>query len=189
MTEALVSGSISVVLVFIEFIGVLLAKWTIIRKPANEAALEAVAIVAESFDPQQVPDDQDSNRFLRQQMASAAEAARREVYTQVIAGVIPGPELCFLALTILVALFLSYNYADPSVRQVLVPLLADSTNAFPIMFVGTLLSLVLWWLSFLWREALIMNIQRRYRIVSMVAIVGIGAANLAVCIYLLIAGR
>lgn len=189
MTEAIISGAISGILVIIEFLGLLLAKWTIVRKPAEKAALEAMAEFSRKFNPADVPADQDVTEYIMYNMESKSNLAKTKVRDQVLAGMIPGPELCFFALTIQTAVFLTYNYSSPADRIIICPLLAGNNSAIPI-FVGTMfISLMLWWLSCFWREALVSNWQKKARMLSMFIIASIGCLNLSICFYMLIVQR
>ena len=91
MTEALISGAISGLLVIIEFIGLLVAKWTIVRKPAEKAALEAMAEFSRKFNPADVPDDQDVTEYIMSNMETTSNLAKSKVRDQVLAGMVPGP--------------------------------------------------------------------------------------------------
>lgn len=189
MVDALISGAISGILVILEFFGILIAKNALIRKPAERAALQAMADFYRNFKPEDVPTGQNINDYLIKNLETIGDFARSKAKIQVFSGMIPGPELCFFSLTIQATVFLIYNYASSADRLLLCPLLAGSNNAFPIFLGIIFINLALWWFSYFWREAIITNWQTKARKLSMFIIAFIGCLNMSGCVYLLIALR
>lgn len=189
MSEALVSGGFAVILVLVQFVGSIVAKWRIVRLSADREVLKAEAQAAMAFDSAQVPAANDPLQELMESMKAAKRSVIAERFRTILPSATPGPELCFIAMTIAASLFIALNYASGPEKQLLSPLLASSTGALPIIAAVFLLSLVLWWATSLWREALVERVQVRHWQLSMIAITAIGGSSLALCIYLIVAGR
>ncbi|MGE6447731.1 hypothetical protein [Pseudoalteromonas tetraodonis] len=178
--EVIISLVISVALVFIETIGIVLAKWSIARKQADEAALNAMASAARTYD-----NDEGFEKHLK----NAAKEAKLKVQRNMVTDISPGPELCFLSLTLFTALFVSYHYSDDTMKMSITPYLFGNANDYPILMAAILLSLIGWWLLYWWRELILSGTQTAMKGRSMAIIAAIGTANLTGTIFIFIAGR
>ncbi|WP_460098720.1 hypothetical protein [Pseudomonas sp. H3_C08] len=181
MLDVIISGGISVLLVFIETIGIIIAKWAVVRHQAENRSIAAMAFAAATYK------GKEADRLASIQTAGrqAQLTAKRELTTSVI----PGPEFSFLSLTLIITIFLSFFYAAEPVKKVISPWLFSSPSNYPILLATTLLSLFLWMGLYWWREILVTNTQVRFKRLSMIAIVFLGVANLSSCIYFVMAGR
>lgn len=182
---------ISVLLVFIEFFGIFAAKWTIAKGIAEKAAVDLQIEAILTLEKSGYPPNENRDVVIQRSMVEAKQKVTREIMTITVAGIVPGPELCFLAMTINISLFLAFNYATTTeIKIALSPLLEKSgTGALPTVLAAFLASLILWWLTIAWREAIIGGMQKRLKRVSMGIIAAIGGASVALCMYLLLAGR
>lgn len=178
--EVLISLIISVSLVLVETIGIILAKWSIARGQAEEAAVNAMATAAQSYQGQD---------GIEKHLKESAKQAKLKVQKGMVKHISPGPELSFLSLTLFTALFVSYHYSDASMRQSITPYLHANKNDYPILMAAILISLVLWWLLYWWRELIISETQSRMKGRSMMLIAALGTANLTAAIFLFVAGR
>ena len=181
MLDVIISGGISVLLVLIETIGIILAKWAVVRRQAEERSFAAMAYAAAGHKGSEA----DALLAIQEAGRQAQLAAKREL----IASVIPGPEFSFLSLTLIITIFLSFFYATDPVKKLISPWLLSSASNYPILLATTLLSLFLWMGLYWWREVLITGTQIGFKKISMGAIVFLGVANLSSCIYLVAAGR
>lgn len=181
MLDVMISGGISVLLVFIETIGIIIAKWAVIRHQAENRSISAMAFAAAGYKGS----DADHLAAIQEAGRQAQLTAKRELATSVI----PGPEFSFLSLTLIVTIFLSFFYAAEPIKKVISPWLFASSSNYPILLAATLLSLFLWMGLYWWREVLITNTQVCYKKTSMAIIVFLGVANLSSCIYFVTAGR
>ena len=178
--EVAISLIISITLVFVETLGIILAKWSIARKQAEEAAINAMATAAQNYT---------GSDGLENHLKDSARNAKLKVQKGMVKHVSPGPELSFLSLTLFTALFVSYHYSDDSMRKSITPYLHNNNNDYPILMASILISLVLWWLLFWWRELIISDTQAKLKGRSMVVIAAIGVANLTAAVFFFIAGR
>lgn len=181
MLDVVISGGISVLLVFIETIGIIIAKWAVVRHQAESRSIAAMAFAAAGFN------GSETDRVAAIQAAGrqAQLTAKRELTMSVI----PGPEFSFLSLTLIITIFLSFFYAAEPVKKLISPWLFASASNYPILLATTLLSLFLWMGLYWWREILVTNTQVRFKRISMILIVFLGASNLSSCIYFVMAGR
>lgn len=178
--EIVVSLVISISLVFVETIGIILAKWSIAKRQADEAAINAMACAAKSYD---------GDSGFEACLKSAGREAKLKVQKNMVTDVSPGPELSFLSLTLFTALFVSYHYSDDKMKESITPYLYGNTNDYPILMAAILLSLVSWWLLYWWRELILSGTQERLKGISMAIIAALGTANLTGTIFVFIAGR
>ena len=178
--EVVISLVISVTLVFVETIGIILAKWSITRRQADEAAIKAMAKAATEYSG-----DDGIENYLEQ----AGANAKLEVQRNMVTDISPGPELSFLSLTLFTALFVSYHYSDDEMRKSITPYLTQSANDYPILMAAILISLVGWWVLYWWRELILSGTQIMFKGQSMAIIAALGTANLTSAIFIFIAGR
>ncbi|MGY6350547.1 hypothetical protein ACXITX_11215 [Vibrio parahaemolyticus] len=178
--EVVISLVISVALVFIETIGIVIAKWSIARKQADEAAINAMATAAKEYQ---------GNDGMQNHLRDAAKKAKLEVQRKLVTDVSPGPELSFLSLTMFTALFVSYHYSDDAMRASITPYLHGNSNDYPILMAAIFLSLTSWWLLYWWRELILSETQTKMKHRSMVLIAALGTANLTGALFIFIAGR
>ncbi|MBN8105548.1 hypothetical protein [Vibrio vulnificus] len=178
--EVVISLAISVALVFIETIGIIIAKWSIARKQAEEAAVNAMAAVAK---------DWQGKDGMEPHLKEAARKAKLEVQKKSVTDVSPGPELSFLSLTIFTALFVSYHYSDDAMRASIAPYLHGNANDYPILMASIFFSLIGWWLLYWWRELILSGTQTNLKNRSMVVIAALGTANLTGALFIFVAGR
>ena len=189
MSAIIVSALISGLLVVVEAVGIPFSKWTIAKRHSDSEAHRAAAEAALKFDGSSVADDEDPAAVLAERLQNASNQVRTKRLSQILVEVMPGPELCFLAMTIITTLFLTFNYANDGHRIALSPFLAGSPSAFPILFGTFLISAVLWVITLMWRESIAVGVQKSWVKTSIVLIVLSGGTALALCIYLLIANR
>lgn len=189
MTEIIISAGVSALLVLIEAMGIILSKWTLTKRSAESFVHHAEARAALEFDASQLAKGEEAASVLAERLRIASNTARSEHLRRSLAGVLPGPELCFLSMTIVASLFLAFNYSNEQLRLAMSPVLASTKSAFPILFGVFLLNLVMWIGVLLWREAIVMGIQRRFVPVSMAIIIAVGGGAMTLSIYLLIASR
>lgn len=178
--EVVISLAISVALVFIETIGIILAKWAITRKQADEAAINAMAAAAKSYS---------GTDGFESHLRDAAKAAKLRIQRNMVTDVSPGPELSFLSLTLFVALFVSYHYSDETMRKAITPYLNGNANDYPIIMAAIFISLIGWWILYWWRELILSETQSAMKGRSMAIIAALGTANLTGTIFIFIAGR
>lgn len=189
MLEIVTTVSISTLLVVIEALGLILSKWTIAKRQADRHIHEAVAKAALEYDKRDLDDTIDPVAALADKFENVADTTRREYLSNAVATVAPGPEACFLAMTIIATLFLAFNYSNESVRMALSPMLAASSSAFPILFGVFLLTLSAWLGTLMWREALAVGLQRQRRRLSIMVLMFVGGFALSICVFLVIADR
>ncbi|MFC1975404.1 hypothetical protein ACFLXQ_03280 [Chloroflexota bacterium] len=190
MNEGWITTGISAILVSVEYVGILFAKWVASFRIAEKAGQDAMVKVDIEFDPNTVPPGQDPVQVKEKRMRDAGNMASIEVRRKkVFEDTLPGPELCFFALTIQVAISLVFYKAKPNEKAALLPSLAGSQNAETLILGAILLSIFFWLLSLVWREAILTNVQCRARIPSKFMIVMIGTVAVSITIYLLISGR
>jgi protein-S-isoprenylcysteine O-methyltransferase Ste14 len=180
MLDVVVSGAISLLMVLVETVGIAVAKWAVVRRQTESRVATAMAEAADSFVGT-------SGRMAF--ISSAGAKAREEVRKELVLNVIPGPEFSFMALTFLVTLFLSYFYATEALRKTISPFLAGSSSNYPILFGAILVSLIIWFFLFFWREMVVSSETGRHRKKCISAILAIGVVNLTAALYLIIAGR
>lgn len=188
MKELIISSIISALLVVLEAIGLFISKRYVAKKSAQKAAYWESAKAAEAIDYSNVT-IKDKTKHLENVIKSTFEKVMRDKLTNSLKEVMPGPELCFLALTLDACLFLGFHYSDDTVRKSISPYLASSADALPIIFAMFLVSLILWLFTITWREAIAAEVQKNWVKLSLLAIVFIGAGTLASCIYILLMGR
>lgn len=188
MTEVAIAALVSAMLVVVEFIGVVVSKWTVAKKRADKAGhLAAARAVLEYRDT--VSENAQDEASLTRQIAEASRAASSQSLRNAFADFVPGPELCFLSLTVLVSLFLTYNWATDVQRRAISPFLAGNANANPILLLSLLCVLVAWVSALIWREVIVLDVQVRWRKLSVLGIVALGGGALSISIYYLLAGR
>jgi len=189
MTEVIVSAAISVLLVLVETVGLILSKWYLTKRRAENAVHDAEAKAALEFIATELEYDEDPVAALAERLRITADRTRAQQLTKSLVGIVPGPEICFLSLTIISSLFLAFNYSSIQLRQSISPFLANTNSAFPILLGVVLLDLVMWIGVLIWREAIVMGIQQRLIKTSIALIVSIGGGSMTICVYLLIANR
>ena len=178
--EVVISLVISVALVFVETLGIVIAKWSITRKQAEEASINAMASAASHYK---------GTDGIETHLKEAAKEAKLKVQREMVTDISPGPELCFLSLTLFTALFVSYHYSDDTMRQSITPYLHGNSNDYPILMAAIFLSLIAWWLLYWWRELILSGTQVKAKARSMFIIAALGTANLTGTIFIFIAGR
>lgn len=188
MKELIISSTISALLVLLEAVGLFISKRYVIKKSSSKQAFAESAIAAEGIDYSQV-EEKDKTKHLEKVIKCAHERVLRENLANSLKEVIPGPELCFLALTLEVCLFLGFNYSTDDVRVAISPYLSTTPDALPIIFGMFIFTLTAWLLTSTWREAIAADLQVKWVRVSLLTIVFVGAGTLASCIYLILMGR
>jgi hypothetical protein len=189
MDEILLSAAVSVIMVVVEYVGLAFTKWTIARHRAEKERVRDMTQVLVELSRAGIASEEELGAAVRTRMEAATLQTRRAMLRAAFAEIVPGPELSFLSLTVLVSLFLSFSWADGRQRAVMSPLLAGTRSAFPIMLLAGTVIAVLWIVTLLWREALVTDVQKRFRKLSLVAIATLGCCALGISIYLLTAGR
>lgn len=188
MTEAIIVALISAALVVVEAVGVLISKWAAAKRRVEKRAYEhAAAKAVEQAASGATPAAAAKEVARRFEEAKRAEV-RRE-FESIVWEVSPGPEVLFLTLTLLIALFTTFNHSAPEIRLAISPwLVARGASAVPILFLSTLVSLIVWATSVWLREVLLAEaLERKAR--WHFGLIGSGAAGLGLVLYLLIAGR
>jgi hypothetical protein len=189
MKELAVSAAVSAILVVLEAVGIFISRWAVARRVAEERAYSAAAAAALKFDKLSAGKGGDPATAMAEQIRHVHAEARAQAFRKLVGSFVPGPELCYMSLTLQATLFIGFNYAAPAARKVMSPLLASSASAFPIMFGLFLLNFLSWIGSNMWREVIVEDLQQRFRKVSIFALISIGGGNLAATVYLVVANR
>lgn len=184
MLDILIPIGISVALVLIETIGIFVSKWSVAKnKIDNDYHTELKSYLAANQGTL-------NQETIGRKMKDIKKKVRRKCLTGVINGILPGPELCFLSLTVMVSLFLAYNYANETIRKAICPpLLAGTNNVYPVFLLAVILYIVIWLGLMIWREAIAAGVQEKFIKRSSFAITVSGAATITSCISLLFYGR
>jgi hypothetical protein len=187
MAELIISAVVAALLVILEALGNLVSRWAVARRLAEESGVHAAAEAALRFD--RAMTGSDVSVGMEEEIRRAHRQARAVAFRKLIGSFVPGPELCYMALTLQITLFLGFNYANDVVRKAISPFLAASRNAFPILLGLTIVNAISWVGTNLWREAIVEGLQARWRKLSVTTIVALGGGNLAAMFYLVIKGR
>ena len=153
MIELAVSAVVAAILVVLEAVGILVSRWAVARRAAEERAYEAAADVALKFDKIAASKTSDPAAAMVEQIRTVHADARAQAFKKVLGSFVPGPELCYMSLTLQATLLLGFNYANADVRHAISPFLAQSKSAFPIIFGLFLVNTISWIGSNIWREA------------------------------------
>jgi len=189
MTEIASSALFSALFVGLETAGSLYTKWRVaIRLARPEAELER-ARVALGFDKAKVPPGQDPQALLAAEMNRAHDEVVRKHVSRALGSIMPGPEVCFLAFTIQVALLLAANTADPETLKAILPAIAASNLNYSLLLGLVFLSLALWLLTSYWRDMISEGLQTKGRGPSIFLIMVLAGGALAPCFYFVVAGR
>jgi hypothetical protein len=103
--------------------------------------------------------------------------------------VIPGPEVCFLALTVEATLILIFEDLDKSAIRIISPNFLSEKHALAQLFVMFVISLIAWIGTAFWRERIVEKLQQEKIILSLATIVFIAGLCLGFCVYIFIGGR
>jgi len=178
----LVSVLSSVILAGLHVVGGFASRWPLLRRDMDEAIFPKLAReirTTEEYHPEKVEDKIHDLRAIE----------FRKKLLQLVSGIMPGPELCFLALTITVSLFLVFNYSSVEVRKGLCPWFAVHNQAFPVFLGLIIVSIILWLGTSFWREVLLRGAQKKWRKTSMITMLAIGAGTIGAYVYIIMAGR
>jgi hypothetical protein len=188
MTEIWLSVGISAILVIVEAVGISFSKWTVAKRLTEKTNFTAIAdaIIAKQTSSPSPIDAVELQRII----ANAVDNNRKETLGNLLRSVSPGPEVCFLALTMHTSIFLVFNYANDASRKIISPVLAgNQDSAFPIMLGLLFITAVCWLVALGWREAITLGLQKKRTTVSIFIITALGGSTLASAIYILLAGR
>lgn len=175
------------VLVAVEILGSVVARWVVLRRVADRDLYPALVPFILAFDKAGLPPAEVPSALVRLLQDKSIEERRKKM-SGVVAAVVPGPELCYLAATLEGTLFLALNY-DPSNASELCPVLAGSLGALPIVVGAAFLSLAAWLGLTIWREAIVSDVLVKRRLWGIALIGIVGGGVLSACMYLLCAGR
>ncbi|MCB9780530.1 MAG: hypothetical protein H6742_18330 [Alphaproteobacteria bacterium] len=193
MSGAIWSIIFSVVLVVLEYAGVYLSKWRVESQRFEQAArrYERAEMVAAIQDGNHAGLSAEVIQGLvDDRMAQARLRASEEHLDSVFWSTLPGPELCFMSLTLTGAVFFSYFYSTAAERVVISPILAKSGADFVILGVVAIVLAVTWVLSLVLREQYILRTHPgESRLRHPVTIGTIGAVSLFASIFIIAGGR
>jgi hypothetical protein len=198
MSDTIVSILLSAAIALLKLIVAYFVAWAIGTRVGSTRAYEHMASILVASSPprdsdypggrpsQDVVSRQDILAQLQSARAEELDRARREA----IDGVVPGPELCLLSLTMETTLLFALSHApNVSARQALSPALAASGYPLEILLALVFISLALWLGTSMWRGAILAGLQKRFRGLSVFGLLLIGGAAFTSCLYVLVAGR
>lgn len=179
MEAVIVSAVASAILTILHAFGVFVSRWALVRRDIDKR-------IFDKLEEEGVPND---GRRLRDTILDMRATEIRQKVLRIISGIMPGPELSFLALTITVSLFLAFNYSSTDIRNGLCPWFVAHNAAFPVFLALILVSIIVWLATSIWREVIRNGAQKKWRKTSMVTMLALGAGMLGAYIYLIMAGR
>lgn len=189
MSDVLLSAIYSFLFAFLEVAGLIFSKWNVSLRKVRRDRNRISAEVGLEFDNTSVKQGVDPLQELERRIEERIRSAAAAHLSRPLLDLIPGPELCFLALTIQGSVFIAWSFADESTRRAMSPLLHQSVIPYPILGGLMLFSIIAWISTTIWRDLLTEGLQKRHRGISFAAITVLGGGILASAIFLLIAGR
>lgn len=176
MNDILVSIVISVLMVLLEYFMLLFVKYRVAQQIENKNSKEQIFAGIKANKPYAEILEQDSIYI---------QGNRKYLFFQAI----PGPEICFIAITIEITLLIIVESLTVQQKIALSPVVLAGNKSIVILIIYFIISILAWIITSFWRERIVSKIQEKYIKRSFTVIIFIATLCLGLCIHIFVGGR